>query len=442
MAQQEANYHADHLFREAYGEILASLAARFGFGLLDSIEDALQDTFIKAMQVWGYQGLPDNPRAWLYTAARNRLLDLLRKEKKQVDFPLESQAATELLSGASDSQAMNVDSQVVNLDSQEVQDAQLRMIFACCHPALSREYQLLLSLKLVAGFNNREVGRVLLKKEEAIAKAYTRAKKALGQQLDVLEPIRNLALRNRSVVVYQVIYLMFTEGYRPQSGDSGLRKDLCFEALRLAILLDTNSTFKTHDLSALIALMAFHAARFDARFDADGKLVDLEHQDRSKYNGELIAYGKANWEVCQQDQPFSSRYHLEAGIAYLHARAKDYASTDWASILLLYDAHLARQFSPIVALNRLVALAESGNITSAQKALEELAKAHPMVAEKALFHALRARIFHNQGAFEKAEEAFARAADLSQNNLEKVHFEAQGRKSVAAKNQVRDQPSR
>ncbi len=435
MDQQAANYHADHLFREAYGEILASLAARFGFGFLDSIEDALQDTFIKAMQVWGYQGLPDNPRAWLYTTARNRFLDLLRKEKKQIDLFSEGSAAKELPSD-------NSDSQVMLIDSQEVQDAQLRMIFACCHPVLSRENQLLLSLKLVAGFNNREVGRVLLKKEEAVAKAYTRAKKALSRQLDVLEPIRNLALRNRTVVVYQVIYLMFTEGYRPQSGDSGLRKDLCFEALRLALLLDNNSVFKTADLSALIALMAFHCARFDARFDADGKLVDLEHQDRSKYNRELIGYGKQYWKECQKDQPFSTRYHLEAGIAYLHTSAKDYATTDWSSILQLYDAHLGRQYSPIVALNRLVAVAESGKIGSAQEELEALALAHPIVKEKALFHALRARLFHNQGAFESAEKAFTRAAELSQNNLEKVHFEAQRRKSVAAEDQVRDQPSR
>lgn len=435
MAQQEANHHADHLFREAYGEILASLAARFGFGLLDLIEDALQDTFIKAMQVWGFQGLPDNPRAWLYTATRNRLLDLLRKEKKQLNLISESAATTELLSG-------NVDSSTSIVDSLEMQDAQLRMIFACCHPVLSRENQLLLSLKLVAGFNNREVGRVLLKKEEAVAKSYTRAKKTLSRQLDVLEPIRNLALRNRTIVVYQLIYLMFTEGYRPQSGDQGLRKDLCFEALRLALLLDNNAAFKTPDLAALIALMAFLAARFDARFDADGKLVDLEHQDRSKYNNELLAHGKKYWEDCQKNKPFSTRYHLEAGIAYLHASAKDYASTDWVSIITLYNAHLERQFSPIVALNRLVAIVESGSVAMAQKELKSLAKAHPIVTEKALYHALGARIFHATGAFDKAAKAYDLAAGLSQNNLEKSHFEAQSKKSFAAWNQVNDQPSR
>ena len=427
MAWSEAKYHADHLFREAYGEILASLTARYGIRLLDRIEDALQDTFIKAMQVWGYQGLPDHPRAWLYTAARNRLLDLLRKEKKQFTLVPEGSDAEEMQAGIA--------------DPHQIEDAQLRMIFACCHPVLSRENQLLLSLKLVAGFNNREVARVLLRKEETVAKAYTRAKKALSEQLDVLEPIRKLALRSRKAVVHQVIYLMFTEGYRPQSGGSGLRKDLCFEALRLALLLDGKPAFKNADLSALIALIAFLCARFDARFDEEGKLVDLPHQDRSKYNSELVAYGRAYWEASQQ-QPFASRYHLEAGIAYLHVSAIDYLSTDWKSVLLLYDAHLRRQFSPVVALNRLIALAESGNRAEALMKVEALGLAHPIVLETPLFHALRGRILQARGALITAIEAYSRAAELSQNNLEKAHFEAKISESLQVLDQLRDQPSR
>lgn len=410
---QDHHQTIEHLFRQEYGKVVALLTHKFGTSHLEQIEDATQDTFIKAMQVWAYKSVPDNPTAWLYRVASNRLIDVLRRDKK-IDHQ-----DTERLSQLSGTE-QNGDP---TLDAT-LSDSQLKMIFACCHPTLSQEHQIVLSLKLIGGFSNKELAEALLKKEEAVAKSFTRAKKKFREEVKMLKIPVEMGLQSRLFRVLQVIYLLFSEGYAATSGTLIIKRDICYEALRLALLMQQNTYCQHPNLEALIALMCFHASRFDARLDDKGELVTLEYQDRSKYNQELITIGIRHLENAGTKDGTPSKYHLEAARSYYHSTSKTFGETDWKNILYLYDLQLKLEPSPMVALHRIVAFTKIHGAEKAFRELEQLEQKNDF-ANQALFHAIKAELWSDLGNPDQQKAALEKAISLTENELVKNHYQKQ-----------------
>ncbi len=410
MTQNNLTNTIDHLFRNEYGKVVAVLTNKFGVSNLELIEDAAQDTFLKAMKIWGYKSVPDNPTAWLYRVANNALIDVLRRNKKMDFFgsdyiELNGEDATEREQTLDDT----------------ISDSQLKMIFACCHPTLSQEYQIILSLKLIGGFSNKELAEALLKKEETVAKSFTRAKKKFREEVAFLQIPVQMGLQSRLFMVLQVIYLLFTEGYAATTGSQVLKRDICYEALRLALLLRENKYCKHPDLEALIALMCFHASRFDARLNDEGELVTLENQDRSKYNQELIQIGIRHLENSGTEDKLPSSYHLEAARSYYHCVAKTFEKTDWKSILHLYNLQLQRQYSPMLALNQIVPFAKVNGAKKGLVALKDLQEKTDF-KNSGLFYAIKAALLLETNNKDEYKSTLKKAIELTENELIKKHL--------------------
>ena len=399
----------ENLFRSEYGKIIAILTNRFGPSYIESIEDALQDALLKAMQVWGYASLPEHPTSWLLRVTQNGLIDKLRRDKKIV------------VKGGKLVDIAVIDPDETTLENT-ISDSQLKMVFACCHPSLSIDYQLILSLKLIGGFGNKEIAKALLKKEESVAKSFTRAKRQLKAAISTLEIPLEMGLQSRLEVVLRVIYLLFSEGYASSSGENIIKKDICLESIRLALLLNKNKFCNRPNVHALIALMCFHTARFEARIDEKGALVDLEHQDRRKYDKDLIKIGIQNLETGSKAVQSPSNYHLEAAVSYYHCVAKTFADTDWRSILYLYDLQLKRQYSPIVELNRVIPFYKVYGAKKANGQLK-LFEEGPHFIKNSLYYAIKAELLLNLKANKGCKEALLNAIKLSKNLREKAHLE-------------------
>ncbi len=408
MSAEQINQTLDHLFRNEYGKLVALLTNKFGISFLEQIEDAAQDTFLKAMQVWGYQSIPDNPTAWLFRVAQNRLIDVLRRDKKSNLMGDNPFPHTDTSNGND-----------VTLDDM-IEDSQLKMVFACCHPSLSQEHQIVLSLKLIGGFSNKELAEALLKKEDAVAKSFTRAKKQFREKVRFLQIPVQMGLQSRLFQVLRVIYLLFTEGYAATTGEQLLKKDICYEALRLALLLRDNKYCGHPNLEALIALMCFHASRFDARLDEEGELISLEHHDRKRYNQELIQIGIFHLESASTKEGLPSMYHLEAARSYYHCTAKYFEETDWKNILHLYDLQLRQQNSPMVALNRIVAYEK---INGAKEALISLSKLEKESGfkESGLYYAIKAELLKKMDD-KNYLATLKKAIALTENELVRKHL--------------------
>lgn len=409
MQDQNLSNTVDHLFRNEYGKMVAILTNKFGISYLEKVEDVVQDTFVKAMRLWGYKNVPDNPTAWLFKVASNAMIDKLRRDKK-VNY----------VDDTSYYEASSVDKEV-NL-ANEITDSQLKMIFACCHPSLSQEHQIILSLKLIGGFSNKELAEALLKKEETVAKSFTRGKKKFKQEVQFLSFPAEMGLQSRLFVVLRVIYLLFTEGYAATSGSQVLKRDICYEALRLALLLKDNKYCRHPNLDALIALMCFHASRFDARLNENNELMTLEYQDRSKYSQELFRIGVRHLENSGTDDRLPSNYHLEAAVSYYHTSAQTFDQTDWKSILHLYDLQLRQQYSPIVALNRIVPFSKVKGSKKALAELEILEKTANFEAN-GLFFAIKAELLVEIGTKKEFNSILQKAIDLTENQLVKRHLQ-------------------
>ena len=408
MAQAQPIDEISHLFRHSYGKILAALVNKFGSHHLEDIEDAVQDALLKGMQIWSFQGMPQNPTAWLLVVARNNILDLLRRRSTRKSFEVKQTEAS-----------VQIAQEDVFLDGIIVDD-QLRLIFACCHPKLSQESQIILTLKLVAGFSNREVAHALLKKEETIAKAFTRAKQKLKREVPSLTIPIEMGLRSRLNIVLKIIYLVFSEGYAASSGPNVIKRDLCFEAIRLALLLTNNKFCNRPNVHALIALMCFHASRLDARIDRHGHFLDLEHQDRAKWNRELMEVGQSYLaKATQGEKP--TNYLFQALISYQHCIAATFGDTDWQKILTYYDLELRRNYSPLVELNRLIPLHQ---IQGAEIAFTELMvyanKSHAI--KGGLYYAFKAKLLEELQRRDEAVIAYERALTFVSNDVERNHL--------------------
>lgn len=395
----------DHLFRSEYGKIVSFLTKKYGPDHLEMAEDAVQEALYSAMKIWPFRGIPENPSGWIFRVANNKSIDRLRKLSKNGDLSEVHQTES------SSDELHNSD----DLDGA-FKDDLLKMLFACCHPDLVIEHQIILSLKILCGFSVREIANCLLKKEATIAKSFTRAKQNFMQNKIQLEVPCESEIKSRLSTVLKVIYLLFNEGYKSSEGDDLCREDVCFEAVRLNYLLLENPTTNTSEVNALAALMYFHMARFESRVGAEGELVTLENQDRALWDKELIGEGLHFLGVSVEELHYSE-YHIQAVIASLHCRAATYADTNWKEILTLYDALLKVAPSPVTRLNRLVVVSK---VYGPARALEELE-----VIEKSgffdnyyLFHAIKGQVLSETQKNEEAKQAYQMALQLTKNSRE------------------------
>lgn len=394
----------DHLFRHEYGKIVALLTSKFTPEKIDLIEDAVQEALYKAMKTWPYGETPANPSGWLYRVARNHLLDRLRRANRSVCY---DEAHT----------AEPVQAPAIVADDA-LTDEQLKMLFACCHPTLSQQDQLLLSLKLMGGLSTGEIAKALFKQPEAIKKAFTRAKQKFREKVGHLEVPVGEGLKPRLDNVLKVIYLMFNEGYKSAEGEALIKKDICEEAIRHGLLLRQHPACNSPDLNALLALMCLHAARFDSRIDGEGRLVTLEHQDRSRWDRDYIAYGlrylnEAAYGIV------TSHYHLMAAIAAYHVEAPSFAETDWAGILMCYDMLLRIDPSPVVQLNRAVAVGKVQGPQAALMALDDIAE-NPSIRDNHMYYAIRGDLEREAGDGTEAKRLYERSVELADNAIERA----------------------
>jgi len=401
----------DSVFRRRAGQLSATLTRILGIEHLDLVEDVVHDAFVQALRTWPYSGVPDNPSAWILSVARNRALDILRRQGRWRERSADVERA--ILPGADGGELRSY-------FSHEVEDDQLRLMFACCHPALSRDAQVALTLKTVGGFSVVEIGRAFLTGRATVAQRVVRAKRTLrevGATLDVPSGDR---LAPRREAVLEVLYLMFNEGYAACEGEDLVRADLCREAIRLAELVAAHELLGAPVVHALAALFLFQAARQPARVDADGELVPLEKQDRGRWDRSALRRALGHLRLAGRGTEVTP-YHLQAEIASCHSLADSFEETDWRRILDCYDALAARDPSPVVALNRAVALAEVEGPEVALRALAHVAD-HPTLRAYEARWAIEGDLLCRLDRGREAAAAFAKGVELSRSQPVRRHL--------------------
>ena len=393
----------EHLFRHQAGRITARLTRLLSPAHVALAEETVQEAMVRALQTWPYQGTPANPAGWLFRVAHNIAIDAVRRDKI---FGDKTASIVGALTSSGD--AMPTDPDV----EEQLRDDELRMIFMCCHPALSMEAKVALSLKTVGGFSVREIARAFLDEEPAVAQRLLRAKRQIRDDELRFELPSGRALAERRDSVVDVIYFTFNEGYASHLGEDLIRQDLCFEALRLGRLV-ASSSIATPRVHALVALMALQAARLRARVDHAGDLVLLQDQKREAWDQQLIAMGFHHFDRSMSGEEVSE-YHVQAAIAATHTRALEPTAVDWPLILRLYDQLLAINPSPIVALNRIVALAKVHGPEEALAALAPLEHDRKL-RRYYLLLAVRGQLLLDVGRVDEAAKAFraALACDCS-----------------------------
>jgi RNA polymerase sigma factor (sigma-70 family) len=347
-----------HLFRTEYRKIVSVLGKRFGFDQIEIAEDLTSETFLAAAQTWAVKGVPANATAWLYRVASNKALNYLQRNQL-----FEKKISAELRNNASGIYE-------IDLSPQNIQDSQLQMMFAICHPSIPAEAQVGLSLRILCGFGIDEIASAFQVSKETINKRLFRAKEKLREEKISIALPDPSDIDQRLSTVLTTIYLLFNEGYYSVSQHKTIRKDLCLEAMRLCIMLVENKSTNKPRVNALLAMMCFHASRFDARLNEQGELILYDEQDATLWDTDLISKG-GYFLHCAAIGNTLSRYHLEAGIAYWNTQKAD-TKEKWENILQLYNQLLQIAYSPIAALNRTFALAKANGIEAAIIEAEKL----------------------------------------------------------------------
>src|SRR5947208_61385 len=407
----EVTQVVEHFFRHEAGKMISTLTRIFGIEHLNLAEDVVQETLARALQTWPYYGIPRNPSAWITQVAKNLALDLIRREKV---FRNKENEIAHLM------EQVSADSNTVVAESGEngITDDRVRMMFTCCHPLIPQEMQVALALKTLCGFSPAEIARAFLTSEAAIAKRLTRAKQRIREARIAFEIPAGEELTRRLDGVLQSLYLLFNEGYKASSGDKLVREELCNEAIRLTELLAKHRAGNQPKTHALLALMLLNAARTSARQDDEGNLLRLEEQDRTRWDQPMIERGMSHLRESASGEAVSE-YHLQAGIAACHATAKDYSLTNWGRILSLYDRLMEFDDSPVIALNRAVAIANSHGPQAGLVAVRAI-RDHEKLASYYLFYSVIGELEMRMNNREAAAEQFRKAFELAETKSERA----------------------
>jgi RNA polymerase sigma factor (sigma-70 family) len=405
---------SEHLFRRESGRMVAVLTRIFGVHNLALAEDVVQDAFCRALETWAFRGVPENPSAWLMTAAKNRALDVLRRERTARTFAPE-------LTRQLESEWTLAPTVEEEFGPAAVKDDELRMMFSCCSPRLSEEAQVALVLHILCGFSVDEIASAFVSSHAAVEKRIVRSKKVLAGSKKLFDISGAEDFARRLPAVQRALYLLFNEGYHGGSPEKVVRVELCQEAMRLASILLKNPLGATPSTYALAALMSVNAARLPARLDRSGHLTVLAEQDRSQFDQALAEEGLRLLERSAMG-PDPSDYHVEAAIAWVHTSAQSTEETNWAMIISLYDKLMAIRPSPIVALNRAIAIAQRDG---PQRGLDEIhaIQDSERLANYPFYHAALGELEISSGHFEEACEHFVAALKLARNPMERSFFE-------------------
>ncbi len=396
----------EHLFRQQSGKMFSVLAGLFGFDNSSLIEDIIQETFLAAMKTWRAKGAPENPEAWLLQVAKNKLINELKKRSNRARL-------NEVFA------AEKIEDKVEELFLEEkIKDSQLRALFTCCNPVLNSKEQIMLTLKILSGFNDKEIAAALLSTPQAIKKAIYRTKKLLrANHIDFTTDLTESDIQERVEMVQTIIYLIFNEGYKQTIGENLVNENLCYEASRLAVLISEIEGEHQSKTFSLIALIYFSISRFSSRTDESGSMVDLQIQDRSKWDAELMEVG-AYFLKKSRDTNTLSKYHLEATIASLHCMAASFEETDWESIAYCYKKLHKIQPNNIVQINYAIALS---HFRGPEAGLIELEKIKDDIKKplKSLFYAAKADILFRSDKTDLALSYYKVALDSTENIFDK-----------------------
>lgn len=409
--REQATGLVENFFRHETGRLHGALVRLVGVPNLTLAEDVAQEAMLRALRAWSMGGIPANPSAWITQVAMNLARDALRHQRmsaaKQpaITTHVEQTLATPAVAWEG---------------TQEIRDDALRLMFVCCHPEIAADAQVILALKVLCGFSTREIARAYLSSEAAIEKQLTRTKQRIQQSGIAFELPEGEDLTPRLNGVLTALYLLFNEGHKASSGDALLREDLCREAIRLNTLLLSHPVGRTPRSQALLALMLLTAARFPSRLAANGDLLRLNEQDRTQWNHSLIAQGLQNLAASAQGDDLSE-FHLQAGIAACHCTADDFESTDWPRILRHYDVLYRLKPSPIVALNRAVALAQVEGPRAGLKAVGEIPQ-RDRIESNYLLHAVTGELHWRLEDHAAAAQSFRQALALAHVGPEQTHL--------------------
>ena len=398
----------DHLFRHQFGKMVSILTRIFGLEHLETIEDAIQDTFIKAIKSWRTQ-MPDNPEAWLTAAAKNRVIDLMRslkseKERKQKYF-----------SGPASMQISDL-----FLDD-EIEDSQMRMIFTACHPILDPKEQIAFALKSIGGFNIKEIAKALLTKPETIKKRLQRARKKVAEHEISFEIPVAQEIPKRMDRVIEIIYLIFNEGFHSFDKSTEMRKALCGEALRLCKLISQRKTLANPKFYALFALLCFHSSRIESKFNNDDEMISLENQDRKKWYIPLMMLGDQVMNNALPENVTITSYHCEAAIASLHLSAKTFQETNWRQILKWYYTLDQLHSTPNSQLNIAIVQLQLEDISGAAEHLFSL-EIQDLSHNEYLYYATLSDYYLKVKDFAKALAYIDKALNLTSHSAEQNRF--------------------
>jgi len=404
----------EHLFRHESGRMIAALTRVFGVHNLALAEDVVQDALCRALEIWKLRGMPENPAAWLMTTAKNRAVDILRRERRARAFAPELERLLE-------SEWTFTPTIEEAFGSHAIRDDELRMMFSCVDPRLPEESQVALILHILCGFSVSEIANAFLSSAAAIEKRITRGKKVLSSSKRLFELSKSEDFQARLSAIQRALYLLFNEGYHGSCAEAVVRVELCREAMRLAALLTEHSLAANPSTRALLALMCLHAARLPARLDESGSLNLLRDQDRSQWNSELIAQGQELLELSATGEELTE-YHVEAAIAWCHATAPSARDTNWGQIVSLYDTLMAIRPSPVVALNRAIAVAQHEGPEQGLAALRAIPDRKRLGTYP--FYPIALGEFELQcGRHAAAREHFATALPLARNAVEERFIE-------------------
>lgn len=386
------------IFKTEYSNLIAVLYHYYQVQDIQRAEDIVSDTFLRAMKSWSHNGVPDNPKAWLRQVAVNILKDEYRRKKNYDENIL-----PQLQQGENAREYLPI-------SDRAIEDSQLQMIFVVCDPSLAISAQLCMALRILCGFSIEEIAKALLTNKEAINKRLYRAKQSIKAQEQLELELSQSAYLDRLDNVLRVIYLLFNEGYYSSINALDIREDMCWEAMRLAIVLSKQQAWPRYQIYALLALMCFHASRLNARLAEDNAYLLYHQQDRSKWDQALISKGEKYLHLASNGNKVS-KYHIEAAIAYWHTTEQ---ADKWNHILQLYNRLLTLEYSPIIAMNRTYALAQANNVA------EAIQEAHKLdLADNHYYYCLLAELYRIQGDTNQEHVYLHMALDKAQKESER-----------------------